>query len=75
MADGIYVCIASILTNATDIVSVVCLFKHMRKFQPFTLRLIKMKQKEKKTEKSQYILSVAAVFKLLFRLPSSDIAI
>lgn len=61
MADGIYVCIASILTNATDIVSVVCLFKHMRKFQPFTLRLIKMKQKEKK-RKNHSIYSVSLQF-------------
>lgn len=69
MADGIYLCIASILTNATDIVSVVYLFQHMRKFQPYILRLIKMKQKEKKTEKSQYILSVATVFKLFYHPP------
>lgn len=70
MADGIYLCIASILTNATDIVSVVYLFQHMRKFQPFILRLIKMKQKEKKNpEKSQYILSVATVFKLFYHPP------
>lgn len=73
MADGIYLCIASILTNATDIVSVVYLFQHMRKFQPYILRLIKMKQKEKKNGKISIYTQCRYSFQTI--LPSSDIAI